>query len=44
MDICRTILIRLVLLKNAGDSNEAPNTMTAKIKKIPYLLKMLESI
>jgi hypothetical protein len=32
----------LVLLKNAGDSNDAPNTITAKIRKIPYLLNTLE--
>jgi hypothetical protein len=42
-DICRTILIRLVLLRNAGDSIEAVTTMRAKIRKIPYLLKMLAS-
>jgi hypothetical protein len=36
--------MRLILLRNAGDSIEAATTMTAKIKKIPYLLKMLESI
>ena len=43
MDICRTMLIRLVLLRNAGESIEAVKTMTAKIKKIPYLLKMRET-
>jgi len=36
--------MRLILLRNAGESIEAPTTMTAKIRKIPYLLKMLESI
>jgi hypothetical protein len=35
--------MRLVLLKNAGDSIEAAKIMTAKIRKIPYLLKMLAS-
>ena len=44
MDICRTILIRLVLLTNAGDSIEATKTITAKIRKIPYLLNTLESM
>jgi hypothetical protein len=28
---------------NAGDKNEATRTMAAKTKKIPYLLKMLET-
>src|SRR6516225_3760742 len=43
-DICRTILMRLMVLRNAGDRIEAATTMTIKIRNIPYLLKMLESI
>ena len=42
MDIWRTILIRLVELTNAGESSEATTIITAKIKKMPYLLNKLE--
>ena len=39
MDICRTILIRLIFVRKAGDKNEAIMNIPRKIKNIPYFRK-----
>jgi hypothetical protein len=36
--------MRLVLLTNAGESIEATKIITAKIKKMPYLLNKTEIV